>query len=178
MGGEEIFNARLDTFFQQEEYWHGNEPCHQSYYLYNYSGQPWKTQEMVRKIMAEEYHAGPGGLSGNEDSGQMSAWYAFSAMGFYPVCPGTDEYALGSPIFDEIRINLPGQKRFTIKAKGQSEQHKYIQNARLNGLKFDRTYLRHAEIRRGGLFELQMTDSPDTSWGAKPEARPFSLSNE
>src|SRR5690606_14241524 len=112
-------------------YWHGNEPNHHIAYLYAYAGQPWKVQRRGREIMAAEYDDGPGGLSGNDDSGQMSAWYAFSALGLYPVTPGMPHYVLGAPIFDRVRLNLPAGRPFTIEAAGASE-NRYIHSATLN----------------------------------------------
>lgn len=111
MGGKEKYIAKLDSMFSEHRYWHGNEPCHQIAYLFNYAGQPWKTQREVRHIMETEYLNAPGGLSGNDDAGQMSAWYVFSAMGFYPVCPGTPYYIIGSPSFPRMSICLEMERR-------------------------------------------------------------------
>ncbi len=115
------------------QYAHGNEPSHHMAYLYNYVGQPWKTQKRVRQIMDELYTEKPDGLCGNEDCGQMSAWYVLSAMGFYPVTPGDPIYAIGSPLFEEITINLENGNNFTIKANNNSPENIYIQSATLNG---------------------------------------------
>lgn len=117
--------AKLDSMFSEHRYWHGNEPCHQIAYLFNYAGQPWKTQREVRHIMETEYLNAPGGLSGNDDAGQMSAWYVFSAMGFYPVCPGTPYYIIGSPSFPRMSIRLENGKTFTILAHNANKK-KYI----------------------------------------------------
>lgn len=108
--------------FSEHRYWHGNEPCHQIAYLFNYAGQPWKTQREVRHIMETEYLNAPGGLSGNDDAGQMSAWYVFSAMGFYPVCPGTPYYIIGSPSFPRMSIRLENGKTFTILAHNANKK--------------------------------------------------------
>jgi predicted alpha-1,2-mannosidase len=177
MGGKERFINRLDTLFDQGYYWHGNEPGHQTVYLYAYAGAPWKTQMRVRDIIREEYTAQPGGLSGNEDSGQMSAWLAFSMIGFYPVCPGMPYYVLGSPVFEEIAINLPAGKTFIIRARGSSDTNKYIQSASLNGKGFTRTYLLHSEIVKGGTLVLEMGPEPSTSWGSAPADAPPSMGN-
>lgn len=122
MGGKEKYIAKLDSMFSEHRYWHGNEPCHQIAYLFNYAGQPWKTQREVRHIMETEYLNAPGGLSGNDDAGQMSAWYVFSAMGFYPVCPGTPYYIIGSPSFPRMSIRLENGKTFTILAHNANKK--------------------------------------------------------
>ena len=176
MGGRERFLSKLDTLFEQGHYWHGNEPNHQIAYLYAYAGQPWKTQRWVSRIAREEYSTTPGGLSGNEDGGQMSAWLAFSMAGLYPVCPGSPNYVLGSPLLEEVRFNLDNGKKFTIRAQGVSDQAPYIQSATLNGKPFTRTYLTHQEIQQGGTLVLRMGKQPNQQWGARPEDAPPSLS--
>jgi predicted alpha-1,2-mannosidase len=175
MGGKEKFVARLDTFFEQRYYWHGNEPGHQTVYLYAYTGQPWKTQKRVWDIVAEEYGSDPGGLSGNEDAGQMSAWLVFSMTGFYPVCPGMPYYVLGSPHFPSVVLSLEGGKRFTIEAQSVSSVNRYIQSARLNGKPFTRTYLRHQELTAGGKLSLVMGPQPNPNWGNQLADAPPSL---
>lgn len=156
MGGDSMFVAKLDSFFDQGEYWHGNEPCHQSYFLYNYAGQPQKSQALVRRIIREDYHAGPGGLSGNEDGGQMSAWLVFASMGFYPVCPGTEEYALVSPMFEEVRIEVPGRNPFVISAPDADDQQVLIENSLWNGEVFTSSFLTHGMLKNGGMLELKL----------------------
>ncbi|HKJ67695.1 MAG TPA: GH92 family glycosyl hydrolase [bacterium] len=178
MGGREQFIAKLDQVFQQGHYWHGNEPSHQIAYLYDYAGAPWKTQQRVRTIMQEEYSAGPGGLSGNDDTGQMSAWYVFSALGFYPVCPGLPYYALGAPLFEEVTLSLENGKQFTIRAKNVSQTNLYIQSATLNGEPFERPWIRHQEIAAGGTLTFRMGPNPNEAWGSDPALAPPSLSNE
>jgi predicted alpha-1,2-mannosidase len=175
MGGKERFINRLDTLFEKRYYWHGNEPGHQTVYLYAYAGVPWKTQQRVRDIIREEYSAEAGGLSGNEDSGQMSAWLVFSMAGFYPVCPGMPYYVLGSPMFDNITLTGPAGKKFTIQARGQSDTNCYIQSAKLNGKPFTRTYLLHEEITRGGQLVLEMGNKPNPSWGSSSTDVPPSM---
>lgn len=155
MGGDSMVVAKLDSFFDQGEYWHGNEPCHQSYFLYNYAGQPQKSQALVRRIIREDYHAGPGGLSGNEDGGQMSAWLVFASMGFYPVCPGTDEYALVSPMFEEVKIEVPGRTPLIISAPGSNDQKVFIQATLWNGKPYSSPFLTHEMVKDGG--ELALT---------------------
>lgn len=175
LGGNDLFIAKLDSMFTERRYWHGNEPCHQIAYLYNYVGQPWKTQERVREILSTEYLQAPGGLSGNDDAGQMSAWYVFSALGFYPVCPGMPYYVLGSPTFEKATLMLEGGKNFQVIANGVSAVNKYIQWAKLNGEVYDKSYLSHADIIKGGVLEFQMGAAPNKEWAAKPESSPPSM---
>jgi len=171
---DSLFNApsSLKGFLVQDvsgligQYAHGNEPSHHVAYLYNYAGQPWKTQAMTRRIMQEMYQNQPDGLSGNEDCGQMSAWYIFSAMGFYPVCPGSDHYAIGSPLFDKISIQLENGKAFSIQTEGNSEANIYIQSARLNGQPYTKSYIRYEDIAEGGLLEIVMGSVPNQAWGS------------
>lgn len=163
-GGNDRFIARLDTMFDQRYYWHGNEPGHQTVYLYNHAGAPWKTQSRIPGIIREEYSTGAGGLSGNEDGGQMSAWLVFSMMGLYPTCPGVPYYDIGTPLFDEINIHT-GSQTFTIKAENRSATHLYIQSATLNGKPFSKAYLLHEEIIKGGTLVLVMGSEPNKAWG-------------
>ena len=172
MGGKEKYIAKLDSMFSEHRYWHGNEPCHQIAYLFNYAGQPWKTQREVRHIMETEYLNAPGGLSGNDDAGQMSAWYVFSAMGFYPVCPGTPYYIIGSPSFPRMSICLENGKTFTILAHNANEKNVYIQSARLNGKEYDKNYFTHQDIVQGGTLEFQMGPNPNPNWGASTLSLP------
>ncbi|MGK7393708.1 MAG: GH92 family glycosyl hydrolase [Candidatus Cyclobacteriaceae bacterium M3_2C_046] len=175
MGGKEKFNQKLDMFFEQGEYWHGNEPSHQIVYMYAWSGAPWKTQQRVRDIIYQEYSTGPGGLSGNDDVGQMSAWLVFSMAGIYPVTPGMPVYVLGSPVFDQVTFNLSGGKSFKIRAGNNSSDNKYIQSAQLNGQPLNRAYLWHHEIVNGGELELIMGPEPEKSWAVAAENLPPSL---
>lgn len=165
MGGKEAFSARLDSMFTEHRYWHGNEPCHQVAYLFNYIGEPWKTQQAVRQILEQEYLDAPGGLSGNDDAGQMSAWFVFSSLGFYPVCPGTPYYVIGTPLFEEARLRLPDGKLFVIKAPNVSSDNQYIRRVRWNGTDYTKNYITHEMICSGGVLELEMTDSPCKEWG-------------
>ena len=175
MGGKDVFSAKLDSMFSQQRYWHGNEPCHQIAYLFNYAGEPWKTQREVRHIMDTEYLNSPGGLSGNDDAGQMSAWYLFSALGFYPVCPGTPYYIIGSPSFEEVTLHLENGKQFTIKAKGASSENIYISSVKLNGKIYNKNYLSHSDIMNGGCLEFIMSNEPDKNWGSAKESLPLNL---
>lgn len=179
MGGREKFAAKLDELFTTDQklagreqadltgligqYAHGNEPSHHITYLYNYAGQPWKTQQYVRKIMDEFYKPSPDGLIGNEDCGQMSAWYVLSASGFYPVVPGRGVYELGTPLFPEVKYKLENGKVFTIKAANVSSTNKYVKGVRLNGSPHTRTYIDHAQIMNGGILQFEMSDKPSDS---------------
>ena len=180
-GGNENFVKKLDGLFAESDklegrfqpdisgligqYAHGNEPSHNFAYLYNYASAPWKTQEHVREIMQKMYTSNPDGLSGNDDCGQMSAWYVFSAMGFYPVTPGQNTYAIGSPIFDKITINLENGKKFVISTKKNSEQNKFIQIASLNGTVYQHSYITHEQIMNSGELVFVMNGKPNKSWG-------------
>lgn len=172
MGGREVYAAKLDSMFTEGRYWHGNEPCHQVAFMFNYAGQPWKTQQAVRHILDTEYHNTPGGLAGNDDAGQMSAWYVFAAMGFYPVCPGTPYYMLASPSFPVVTLYPEGGRPFTVKAKRASARNIYIQRATLNGRPYTRNYLNHADIVQGGILELEMGPEPNREWGSSPSDCP------
>jgi predicted alpha-1,2-mannosidase len=177
MGGNNPFLSKLDTLFEQGHYWHGNEPNHQIPYLYAFAGQPWKTQKWVRTIINDEYDTGTGGLSGNEDGGQMSAWLAFSMIGFYPVTPGTPVYVLGSPVFEHTTLVTGGGKKFEIEAKNVSAAARYIQSATLNGKSFTRSWLSHDELLKGGKLILKMGTVPNERWGGGATDAPPSLSN-
>ncbi len=182
LGGKEKLAAFLDSLFSAStkltghkqpditgligQYVHGNEPSHQIAYEYNYAGQPWKTQAMVRRIMNEMYRDQPDGLAGNEDCGQMSAWYIFSALGFYPVCPGSPHYAIGSPVVDNAVIKLENGKSFTIKTKNNNAQNVYIASAKLNGKEYTKSYISYEDISAGGILELEMSNSPNIKWGS------------
>ncbi len=198
MGGDEAFVAALDSLFTTSptltgndqpdisgligQYAHGNEPSHHVAYLYNYAGSPWKTQRRVREIMDELYKPTTTGLCGNEDCGQMSAWYVFSAMGFYPVCPGSDQYAIGSPIFDRVEIDLGGGRTFAVAASNEMDDgdaigdgtHPYIHRARLNNRPYSKSFITHGDIVRGGVLELDMGAEPNTEWAAAKAGRPTS----
>ena len=160
MGGEKAFTSKLDSFFKGGHYWHGNEPGHQIPYLFTLAGEAARTQEIVQSIIEEEYGTDPGGLSGNEDAGQMSAWLVFSMMGFYPVCPASNQYVITTPSFDEIKIYLPDGKFFLISAVGSKPGSKYIRVITKNGGVHPSRQLTHDDIMKGSRFTLQMTDRP------------------
>lgn len=192
MGGDSAFTARLDSMFSMSskitgkdvspdisgmigQYAHGNEPSHHIAYLYNFAGKPWKTQEKVRQIADSLYYSGPGGLSGNEDCGQMSAWYVFSAMGMYPVNPANGTYVIGTPFFEKVSIDLGDEQTFTIKAEGLTPSNIYIQSATLNGKPLKRSYIRHSEIAGGGELVFRMGDEPNKEWAAEEHLRPLQI---
>lgn len=172
IGGKERFTERLDTFFEGNYYWHGNEPGHHIAYLFAYAGQPWKTQKWVHDIINREYFTTPDGLSGNDDAGQMSAWLVFSMVGFYPVCPGMPYYVVGSPSFDESVITLENGKQFVIEAPGASEGNIYIQSATLNGEPYEKSYLLHTDIMKGGKLSFVMGKTPNKEWASSESALP------
>lgn len=178
-GGKDKFSAHLDElftmhlpdeFFAETEdvtregiiggYVHGNEPSHHVAYLYNWTNDPWKTQERVRMIIKNQYKPTPDGLGGNDDCGQMSAWYLFSALGFYPVAPGNDQYSLGSPLVKKAVVNLENGKKFTVEAVNQSDKNVYVSSVTLNGKPLNRRYLTHSEIMNGGHVVFQMSQEP------------------
>jgi predicted alpha-1,2-mannosidase len=158
MGGTAGFNGDLDKFFKADQYWHGNEPSHHIAFLYNYSGQPWKTQKIVASVMKEEYDMGPGGLSGNDDSGQMSAWYILGALGFYPVCPVLPEYQICGPKFKKITIKLDDGKLFIITAPNYSPENIYIQNIELNNKNYNSYTFPHGLLIQGGKLNFELSD--------------------
>ena len=176
MGGKEKYIAKLDSMFSEHRYWHGNEPCHQIAYLFNYAGQPWKTQREVRHIMETEYLNAPGGLSGNDDAGQMSAWYVFSAMGFYPVCPGSNEYVVGAPLFKKATIHLENGKDVTIEAPLNSEENLYIKEMKLNGKSYTHNYFSHEDLVNGAKIQIEMSNLPNENRGIAAEDAPYSFS--
>ena len=179
-GGSENYEKHLDSMFLSKikttgrhqpdvtgligQYAHGNEPSHHMAYLYNYIGNPAKTQKYVAKILNEQYSVSPDGLSGNEDCGQMSSWYVLSSLGFYPVTPGHDYYAIGTPLFKRAKINLENNNSFIIKAKNVSDKNIYIQAAKLNGKEYNKSYLHHSTISNGGELEFIMGNKP-SKWG-------------
>ena len=174
-GGNKAFVAKLDTFFTVSyqsgalndnasgfvgQYAHGNEPSHHVAYLYACAGEPWKTQKYVAYIMNELYNDSSSGYAGNDDCGEMSAWYVFGALGFYPVNPVSGEYVIGTPMLEEAVIQLPGRKTFTVKAPRKEDNEVYICSMKLNGEKYTKNYITHQDIMKGGILEFVMTASP------------------
>lgn len=187
MGGKLALENQLDELFTADQktsgrnqaditgligqYAHGNEPSHHMAYLYNFVNKPHKTQEKIRKILTELYTNAPDGISGNEDCGQMSAWYVFSSLGFYPVTPASNEYIIGSPLFEKASINLENGKTFTVSAENISEENKYIKATYLNGKEYPYSYINHFDIMNGGSLVFEMTNTP-SDWGTKEEYVP------
>ncbi|HJQ35413.1 MAG TPA: GH92 family glycosyl hydrolase [Pyrinomonadaceae bacterium] len=169
VGGPEKFAAKLEENFTGGHYHHDNEPGHHYTYLFDYVGRAWRTQELVRETMRTKYQNAPDGLSGNDDCGQMSAWYIFSAMGFYPVTPGSDVYALGSPLFEKATVRLPGpfyrKGPFTVIAKNQSPENVYVQSATLNGRRLRAPFIKHSDIANGSTLVFVMGPRPNKDWG-------------
>lgn len=177
MGGEDAFVGKLDSLFAVSselegetasadisgligQYAHGNEPSHHIIHLYNYVNRPWRTQELVDSVLHCQYRNAPDGLSGNEDCGQMSAWYILNAMGFYQVCPGKPVYSIGRPLFEEVTIHLPGQKEFVIRTKNNSKENKYVQSIVLNGKPLEQPFFTHNNLTAGGVMEISMGAEP------------------
>jgi predicted alpha-1,2-mannosidase len=202
MGGDDNFVAMLDSVFVvppifDESYYgqviheiremqiagmgnyaHGNQPIQHMIYLYNYSSQPWKTQQHVREVLNKLYSYHPDGYCGDEDNGQTSAWYVFSAMGFYPVCPGTDEYVFGAPLFDKITIQQENGNEFVIKAQNNSKENFYVDEVLLNGTGYDKNFIKHASIQDGGELTFLMVSTPNKKRGITKESFPYSMTNE
>jgi hypothetical protein len=191
LGGETAFIDRLDQFFSLNsdpsdpdvlvdltgnigQYAHGNEPSHHITYMYAYAGQQWKTARLARYIMKEFYTDKPDGIIGNEDCGQMSAWFVFSSLGFYPVLTASGEYVLGSPLFDRATVNLDNGRTFTVETADNSPENIYIQSAELNGKDYPYTHINHKDIMNGGILTLSMGSKPNYDYGSKPTHRPES----
>ncbi len=202
MGGRETFNQMMDSvmnvpplfddsyyggviheiremqIMNMGNYAHGNQPIQHMLYLYNYSGQPWKTQYWVREVMDKMYFATPDGYCGDEDNGQTSAWYVFSALGFYPVCPGTDQYILGAPAFRNVVLHLENGNKVTISAPANSSTNRYVDAIRLNGAAYDRNYFIHSDLMGGAHISYDMAEKPNFSRGSQPHSFPYSFTNE
>jgi len=202
MGGYDSFNGMMDSVFNlspvfDESYYgaviheiremqimnmgnyaHGNQPIQHMIYLYNYSGQPWKAQARVREVMSNLYSAAPDGYCGDEDNGQTSAWYVFSALGFYPVCPGSDQYVIGSPLFDRAVIHLENGKKIEISAQDNGEDKVYINELTLNGATSSQNYLTHEDLLKGAKINFEMSENPNKSRGTKKKDFPYSFSND
>lgn len=200
MGGRESFASALDGVFDMpphfdESYYgfviheiremqimnmgnyaHGNQPIQHMLYLYDWCGQPWKTQEKVREVMDRFYSSAPDGYCGDEDNGQTSAWYVFSAMGFYPVCPGSGEYALGSPLFRKVTVTPSVGKSFVMTAKENSDKNRYVSSMSVDGRKYDRNFITLDQLRNGARMKFVMSDHPDFSRGVSDDAAPYSFS--
>lgn len=197
MGGDQRFVERLDSLFDGElperyyadnedvtadcligGYVHGNEPSDHIPYLYAWTSEPWKSQDRLREVMNRMYRNEIKGLGGNDDCGQMSAWYIFTAMGFYPVCPGSDQYVLGAPYLPQLTLTLDNGRTFEIKAPGVSDRNRYVKEVRLNGKPYSKMYITHNDILAGGTLEFVMSARPNRKRGTAPADKPYSLSRE
>ncbi len=200
MGGKEMFVKMIDSVFSMAptfddtyyggtiheiremqiagmgQYAHGNQPIQHMIYLYNYAGQPWKTQYWSREVMNRMYKPTPDGYCGDEDNGQTSAWYVFSALGFYPVCPASDQYVMGAPLFKKMTLNLENGKKFIIEAPLNNEHNKYIQSVTNNGLSYTKNWLNHFEILKGGKLKINLASKPAQLWGTSKADVPYSFS--
>lgn len=202
MGGNQQFVNKLDSVFllpprfddsyyggviheiremqiaNMGQYAHGNQPIQHMIYLYNYAGAPWKTQYWVRETMNRMYKATPDGYCGDEDNGQTSAWYIFSALGFYPVCPATDQYVLGAPLFKKITVTLENGKQLVINAPRNSDNNRYVNSLRINGKTYSNSWVGHFDLLKGATLEFDMAEKPNMSRGTAKESFPYSFSNE
>ena len=201
MGGKEAFSSKLDKVFEMPpkfdnsyygftiheiremqivnmgNYAHGNQPIQHMIYLYNYANQAHKTQEKIRDVVAKLYAPTPDGYCGDEDNGQTSAWYVFSALGFYPVTPGVNQYVIGSPLFKKVTLSLQNGKKFVISAPNNTRDNVYINAASLNGKNWNNSYIDFDSIQAGGKIEFEMSEKPNLNWAGKKDHVPFSLSN-
>ncbi len=175
--GGVIHEIREMQIANMGQYAHGNQPIQHMTYLYNYAGEPWKTQYWVREVMNRMYKPTPDGYCGDEDNGQTSAWYVFSALGFYPVCPATDQYVLGAPLFKRATLQLENGKQFVINAPGNSELAKYVQTTQLNGKKYENNWISHFDIEKGGSFNVTMGAAPNKTRGMQESSYPYSFSS-
>jgi len=175
-------NSKIDYSHAEDiagligQYIHGNEPSHHVAYLYAFAGQPWRTQARLKQIVDSQYKPTPDGLSGNDDLGQMSAWLVFTALGFYPVAPGSNQYVIGRPFLNRAVMHLPNGKSFTVVADGLSDANAYVGKVTLNGKPLARAWLTHDEIVAGGELRFTMQARPNKAWGAGKAARPYSMS--
>ena len=176
--GQVIHEIREMTVMNMGNYAHGNQPIQHMIYLYNYAGEPWKAQYRLRQVMNRMYTPQADGYCGDEDNGQTSAWYVFSALGFYPVCPGTDQYILGAPLFRRATLHFEHGKQLTIEAPENSDANLYIRRMEFNGETYTKNYLRHADLLQGGTIQIEMADTPNKQRGITPEDKPYSFSDE
>ena len=176
--GGVIHEIREMTVMNMGNYAHGNQPIQHMIYLYNYAGEPWKAQYWLRQVMDRMYTPGPDGYCGDEDNGQTSAWYVFSALGFYPVCPGTPQYVLGAPLFKKAILHFENGKSLVINAPENSHENIYIESMKFNGQDYTKNYLDYNEMMKGGVLDIEMGDKPNKQRGIQPEDAPYSFSNE
>ena len=200
MGGREGFAEMLDSVFvvppiyddsyygtriheitemqvaDMGNYAHGNQPAQHMIYLYDYAGQPWKAQYWTREVMDRLYSSKPDGYCGDEDNGQTSAWYVFSAMGFYPVCPASDQYVIGSPLFRKATVKLENGKKIVIEAPDNAPENRYIGTMKLDGKRYDRNFIRWSDLVKGAKIDFAMQPDPAYKRGVDPQDAPYSLS--
>ena len=176
--GQVIHEIREMTVMNMGNYAHGNQPIQHMIYLYDYAGQPWKAQYWLRQVMDRMYTPGPDGYCGDEDNGQTSAWYVFSALGFYPVCPGTDEYVMGAPLFKKATLHFENGNSLVIDAPNNSKENFYIDSMSFNGADHTKNYLRHEDLFKGGTIKVDMSNRPNLNRGTKEEDMPYSFSKE
>ncbi|MCO4292477.1 GH92 family glycosyl hydrolase [Solitalea sp. MAHUQ-68] len=176
--GSVIHEIREMQIMNMGQYAHGNQPIQHMIYLYNFAGQPWKTQYWARKVLDNFYKATPDGYCGDEDNGQTSAWYVFSAMGFYPVCPATDQYVLGAPLFKKIILKLENGKSFVIEAPKNSDKNLYVKSALFNTKPYSKNWINHFDLLKGGSISFDMSDTPNTTKGTRIEDEPYSFSKD
>ena len=202
MGGNKEFNAMLDTVFilppifddsyyggviheiremqimNMGNYAHGNQPIQHMIYLYNYSGEPWKAQHWLRETMNRMYNPNPDGYCGDEDNGQTSAWYVFTALGFYPVCPGADEYVMGAPYFQKMTLTLENGKKVVINAPENSDKNRYVKEMKMGGKAYEKNYIKHGDLLKGTTLDYVMDDKPNKKRGTSADAAPYSFTKE
>ena len=202
MGGNDMFNRMLDSVFvlppifddsyyggviheiremqimNMGNYAHGNQPIQHMIYLYNYSGQPWKTQYWLRETMNRMYNSHADGYCGDEDNGQTSAWYVFTAMGFYPVCPGSGQYVLGAPYFKKMTLHLENGKDVVISADRNSDENRFVQALNVAGKEYTLNYINHTDLTQGMNLDFQMGAAPNEKRGTSAESAPYSFSKE
>lgn len=173
-----IHEMREMQVMDMGQYAHGNQPIQHMVYLYDWAGQPWKAQYWTREIMDKLYNPNADAYCGDEDNGQTSAWYVFSAMGFYPVCPGTKQYAMGSPLFQSIKVKLENGKTIQIEAPGNNRETRYVNDVKINGKSVTRTWFEHDELTKGARIQFQMTTKPNTKRGTSEKDAPYSFTSE
>ena len=176
--GFPIHEIREMTVMNMGNYAHGNQPVQHMIYLYNYAKQPWKAQYWLRQVMDRMYTPTPDGYCGDEDNGQTSAWYVFTALGFYPVCPGTDQYVMGAPLFKKATLHFENGKTLTINAPENSKDNFYIEAMKVNGQDYTKNYITHSTLQNGGEININMGSTPNKTRGIAPEDAPYSFSNE
>jgi predicted alpha-1,2-mannosidase len=176
--GGVIHEIREMQIMNMGQYAHGNQPIQHMIYLYNYAGEPWKAQYWVREVMDKLYNAHPDGYCGDEDNGQTSAWYVFSALGFYPVCPGSNEYVIGSPLFNKMTVKLENGNTIRINAVNNDPSKRYIREFRLNGRPYSKNYLAHEDLLRGATIDITMSETPNTKRGIQKTDAPYSFSSK